>query len=442
MTQGTRALQKMGIIFGFPILIVVAYSSVSDVLRRAFGIPSVLQATVVLLALIVWFARSDLRPLGMVLQPMTLLLIAYCALLFISSAWAVDLPSADFRVSEAAKGLVILIIGAALMPSWARVRAGLATLVIVAASLAAISVVQIAVHLSNDLGGLVQVQAGNLYGSVSHARAAGPVSDPNFYGQILLITIPIAAFLAASSERRRSKVLFGVVAAVIFAGVMVTYSRGAMLSVLAMLLLVPFVIPVRGRVILRTAIAALLLMAVMPSAVVRRFETVTDIVSRRDNEPEDSRDASVDKRRLLFNSGVLMFEDAPLFGVGAGNFGRHYWHYAYEAGSAAAQYDDPGERQFPHSLYVELAAENGMVGLGCFLAAMAAAFLSLTRSRRALATRGASAASLLPASITIALAGYLVSSIFLHSAYQRYLWLLLAFAPAMARLAREPEEAA
>jgi len=47
-----------------------------------------------------------------------------------------------------------------------------------------------------------------------------------------------------------------------------------------------------------------------------------------------------------------------------------------------------------------------------------------------------------PASITIALAGYLVSSIFLHSAYQRYLWLLLAFAPAMARLAREPEVAA
>ena len=46
----------------------------------------------------------------------------------------------------------------------------------------------------------------------------------------------------------------------------------------------------------------------------------------------------------------------------------------------------------------------------------------------------------LTTSIGIALAGYLVSSLFLHSAYQRYLWLLLAFVPAIARLSRKYEE--
>ena len=125
-----------------------------------------------------------------------------------------------------------------------------------------------------------------------------------------------------------------------------------------------------------------------------------------------------------------MFDDAPLFGVGAGNFGRHYARYANEVGSSAPQYDDPGDRQYPHSLFVELAAENGLAGLLSFGIAMAIAFTTLTRTKTM---------SPLRIGILVALAGYLVSSLFLHSAYQRYLWLLLAFIPAIDRLLRREE---
>src|SRR5437763_10097467 len=100
MTESPEAhgpLLQRTITFGLPLLIVVAYTNVSDVLLRTFGIPSLLQATVLLLAVVVWLARDTLRPLGVVVQPVTLLLIAYCALLFISSAWADDLSWADFR---------------------------------------------------------------------------------------------------------------------------------------------------------------------------------------------------------------------------------------------------------------------------------------------------------------------------------------------------------
>jgi O-antigen ligase len=447
--EANAPLVQPAVTFGLPVLlpvlIFVAYTNISDVLLRTFGIPSLLQATILLLAVIVWLARDMLRPLGVIVQPVTLLLIAYCALLFISSAWADDLSWADFRISEAVKGLVILVIAAALMSSWARLRIGLATLVVTAAFLAAISLLQLALHdTTHDLGGLAQIQTGNLYGDVSEPRAAGPLSDPNFYGQILLIAIPIGAFLAASikkeTSQRRTRIFFAAAATVVFGGVLVTYSRGAMLSVGAMLLVVPLVIPVRARVVVPVAVAAALLMAVLPSTVVQRFGTVTNVFRERGDEREEARDASVDKRKLLFEAGVRMFDDAPLFGVGAGNFGKHYSRYAYEVGSSAAQYDDPGDRQYPHSLYVELLAENGLAGFACFAAAMAAAFVSLVRSRRALLARGAEDAALLAASIAIALAGYLVSSLFLHSAYQRYLWLLLAFVPAIARLSRDSPE--
>jgi len=428
--MSSLTVPRSALTFGFPILIAIAYTNVSDVLLRLFGIPSILQMAVVLVAIVVFLARDELRPLEIVLHPLTIAMAVYCAMLFVSSAWADALSAADFRISEAVKGLIIMIAGGALMSSWRRVRIAAATLTLVAASLAAISVLQIATHSTNQLGGLAQIQTGNLYADVAQPRAAGPVSDPNFYGQILLMTLPIAAALAAS----RRRILFAGIAVVIFAGVLVTYSRGAMLSIVAMLVLVPFVVRVRRHVVWKAALAAVLLTAVTPATVIRRFHTVTDVVtSEKGGQPEESRDASVDKRKLLLAVGLRMFDDAPLFGVGAGNFGRHYAHYANEVGSSAPQYDDPGDRQYPHSLYVELAAENGLAGLVSFAIAMAIALATLTRTK---------AMSPLRVGILIALAGYLVSSLFLHSAYQRYLWLLLAFIPAIDRLLRQEEAVA
>jgi putative inorganic carbon (HCO3(-)) transporter len=417
-------LPRSALKLGFPILIAVAYTNISDVLLREFGIPSLLQATVGVVAIVVFLAREELQPLEVVLHPLTIFMAIYCAVLLISSAWADNLAWADFRITEAVKGLIIMILGASLMSTWPRVRIALATLAVVAASLATASVLQIATHSTKAFGGLLQIQSGNIYADVSQPRAAGPVSDPNFYGQILLIALPIAAALAVTSARRKG--LFVCAAIAILAGVLVTYSRGAMLSVLAMFVLVPLFVPIRGHLVVKAAVAALVLMAVTPSAVVRRFNTVTDVVSKESGaQPEEARDASVDKRKLLMTVGLRMFEDAPFAGVGAGNFGKHYPRYSYEVGSSAPQYDDPGDRQFPHSLYVELAAENGLLGLASFAAAMVAAFVSLAPSRQK---------SFVTASIAIALAGYLVSSLFLHSAYQRYLWLLLAFVPAIERL--------
>ncbi|HEX3581730.1 MAG TPA: hypothetical protein VH087_08190, partial [Thermoanaerobaculia bacterium] len=159
--------------FAFPLLIAVAYTNVSDVLLRVLGIPSLLQATVAVVAIAVYLAREELQPLEVALHPVTLLMAVYCAILLVSSAWADNLAWADFRVSEAVKGLIIMILGASLMSTWPRVRIALGTLALVAALFAAVSVVQIATHANYDFAGLLQIQSGNLYGDVSQPRAAG-----------------------------------------------------------------------------------------------------------------------------------------------------------------------------------------------------------------------------------------------------------------------------
>ena len=66
---------------------------------------------------------------------------------------------------------------------------------------------------------------------------------------------------------------------------------------------------------------------------------------------------------------------------------------------------------------------------------MAAAFAMLRDARRKLLARGLEDYAAIAAALSIALTGYLVSSIFLHGAFQRYLWLLLGLSAAVTRLA-------
>src|SRR5947199_6697855 len=93
--------------FALPVLIIIVYTNASDLAIRAFSIPSILQPLIVLLALLVWILRAALKPSEVLFQPLTILLGAYCFVLFVSSLWARDVALADQRFSEALKSLAI-----------------------------------------------------------------------------------------------------------------------------------------------------------------------------------------------------------------------------------------------------------------------------------------------------------------------------------------------
>jgi hypothetical protein len=68
---------------------------------------------------------------------------------------------------------------------------------------------------------------------------------------------------------------------------------------------------------------------------------------------------------------------------------------------------------------------------------MVFALAALFRARRVLLARRARAHAGIVTGLVLALTSYLVTSLFLHGAFQRYLWLLLALAAAAAQLAGE-----
>ncbi|MCU1229067.1 MAG: hypothetical protein JWO97_1951 [Acidobacteria bacterium] len=435
-----RYRHRVPMSFGLVALVVIVYANASDLVTRATGLPSMLQPLIGLLAIVIWLQRRRLQPLSAIATPLTLLLFLYCYVLFTSTIWAKDMFLADQRVAEAGKGFAIYLLVAMIASSWSSLRQGMGAIVFVAGGLALLSLFQIATgRYDQDFFGFASVQTGTIYSDVSGARISGPLGDPNFYGQILLIALPLAVAGAVVTRNWIRRVSFALAALLITAITLLTYSRGAMLALAVMTVILLVSLRVRVMHIAAAGVAALMVLVVLPPDVTARFVTVEELLPGGKQESV-IRDASLEKRALVLNTAWQMFLDHPYLGVGAANFSTRYDRYSAMAGSAAPQYDEPGVEQFPHTLYMQIAAETGIVGFALFIAAMTVAFVSLYQSRSVLEAEGRTELAVIAAAIAVALSGYLLTSVFLHGAYQRYLWIVLGFTAAVERLRGRRDE--
>lgn len=438
-SSGTApAARGFGLAFGLPLLIVVMYTDISDVLMRRLPVPSLLQPLIALLTIAVFRARRALRPAEAALHPLAIAFAVYALVVFSTSIWARDVRLVDESLSEIVKALFICILTASLAARWDSLHRAFAALVATATVLAGTSVIQITTgRLMNAFLGLVNPQSGTIYESIAMPRAAGPPnSDPNFYARILLIVIPLAVGLAIVHRSLPRRIVYALAAAALTAGTLVTYSRGAMLGAGVMAMLLVIGLRVRPARVALAAAAGLAILFVMPETISRRFLTIDTLLPNYDTT--FVYDSSVEKRKLLVRSALAMFEANPLAGVGAGNYQRHYTHFANQIGSSWIDYHPPGTAEHPHGLYFEIAAETGLIGLMAFAAVVLAALLSLERSRRTLLARGEGDRAILAMTVSVAIVSYLVASVFLHETHLRYPALFFGFAIAVARLTREP----
>jgi O-antigen ligase len=87
------------------------------------------------------------------------------------------------------------------------------------------------------------------------------------------------------------------------------------------------------------------------------------------------------------------------------------------------------QQRDPHSLYVQLLAETGILGFSAFLAMVISLIRALNRACRAVEL-SPDLQDWLPwiSAIRLAIISYLLTSVFLHNAYIRYFWILVAMA--------------
>jgi O-antigen ligase len=199
-------------------------------------------------------------------------------------------------------------------------------------------------------------------------RAALGFGQPNALGLFLAMCVPLAAHEAG---RTRGAARAAAIAALVLItlGLIGTFSRGSWLSLLAgtgALLLVR-----SGRYALRVWLVAVV------------AAVLADIISGgalRDTVARTIDDWVIEQRIGLMLSGVLMFLDYPLAGVGPGGYADHVLQYGAWI---------PGFEDFlptPHNAFIQMAAESGIIGLLAFCAFLVAALRAAVRGARRVAS--------------------------------------------------------
>jgi probable O-glycosylation ligase (exosortase A-associated) len=189
--------------------------------------------------------------------------------------------------------------------------------------------------------------------------------DNNVAALMLAMGVPLCYF-AWEGGRSRWRWLFLLLIPCLLHAVLMTYSRGAMVALLVAAPLAGWRSRHRSRFAMMGLAVALMLPVLAGPEIRSRFFSIQ----------EHEQDDSANERRHSWGAGWAIACANPVFGVGVRNANL----FSFEHGAAF-----PG--QTIHSQYLQIAADNGFVGLGLYLTCLGAVALDLQRVRRQIAWR-------------------------------------------------------
>ena len=203
-------------------------------------------------------------------------------------------------------------------------------------------------------------------------RVYGPpnteLADNNAFGLALNMSLPMFVCLANIEESRAARIVLRLsfVAAVV--GVVLSYSRGALLGLACVLLAIAFQSKYRLRAIAATAILGLILVVAAPQQWIERMETL---------KTAEKTDASAQERFHSWNFATHLALEFPILGGGFETFTTPlYQRYGLSL------LTPEGIEFGPHSIYFQMLAEHGFPGLFLFLAILVSCALSAQRVKK------------------------------------------------------------
>lgn len=407
-------------VFALGLLVAVESSQIGEGLPQAGPLSvTVLAQGIALCALLL--AVHDRRA-RLAWSPVFLFALVFLATQALSALDSSDSGLVLSHVADVARDLVTLVLVTWLCVATGRFRFAVCVAVASVAALAGLTIVQeYALRNATTFGNLARL--GLAGAGTTTARHAGPLEDPNFWGRLLTLYTPLALSLWISGRTLRRWVWFGAFVTLLLGGFL-TQSRGAMIALgaamVAWLLLA-------GRkyarmLLLAPVVVALLLVNPITGP---RLSSLTEVRTASTGEGDES----LAGRATTQETGLAIFSAHPLFGTGVGTYEDEAPEFQRRLGIVKS------DVLAPHNVFLQMAAETGIVGLCAWLLFLASAALALARARLLLrripGPRGQSPGSWLALGALAGLVGWMVASGFLHLAQFRALLVLLGIGAAI-----------
>ena len=236
-------------------------------------------------------------------------------------------------------------------------------------------------------------------------RAAGPLGDANDFAFFMVAAVPLALALRTYGHRR----LWILCAALCVGAIAGSLSRGAALGLVVTAVWAVAAGHIRPRTVAWSAAmvtaALAVVVALVPALVTEKLEAKNKVAA-----------TNVDERMIRWLVSAEMTADHPVLGIGPGGFVTHYDRYVGDRDN------NPTHRlEVAHQMYLEVAAELGVVGLAAFLAI---GLIGWRAARRVVLARGPDRA--MAVGVQAGLVGMAVAAVFLTEQYYLPVWLFPA----------------
>ncbi len=393
---------KHGLAFaGVYLFTLMLYARPNDLFPALGAFPLVkILAISVLLIYIGSKAAAGARPSIWTLEISMLMVIAMLGLLFMPVA-ASPKDSLDTLADEYLKTVAIFILMVNLIDTRERLFSIWKMVVICGAALGLGAI-------NSFVKGEFTAQGLRIEGLVG-----GMFENPNDLATALNLLLPFAVLLTLTRQGL-ARLFFLCCAAVIAIGILVTFSRGGFLGLIASSAVLLWKIG-RGRRLKTTIGAALicgLMLAILPGGYGSRISTIFNT--------EQDQTGSAQLRRELMERAASVAISRPIVGVGMGNF------HIYSIKEKEA-----------HNAYLEIAAELGLAGLIAYLIVIFSPLRSLSRIERQTRERRSKSERemyWLSAALQATLIAYIVCSFFASIQYLWYLYYTAAYAVALRQI--------
>lgn len=420
LLAGFLALQRIE--YGLLILVTITYTRLSDVLIQYHGAPSVAKLFVpLLLALVLgrWVLYRE-EPASWLKTAVAL--GGYGLVIFASILWASQPNRTINGLEDYVKDALIALVIVMILRRGITLRRVIWCLLASAIFLATITTYQHLTHtFTNNYWGFAQADIRQIVGETSGYRIAGPLAS-NFYALVLVAIIPLALDRFWHEKGVVLRILAGWALLVCTLSIIFTYSRGGFLALIVVVGLMLLRRQPNPLVLVATLALVAIIWQFLPAEYTNRISTLGSLMPSSDTTSIEA-EGSFRGRLSEITVAWLMFAEHPIHGVGYANYNNNYLEYAATLGL-----DQRREERSAHSLYLEIAAESGILGLFAFGLILNTAFAGLKSARNKFRAHGLDDYAFISEALTVSLIGYLTGSLFLHLGYPRYFWMLIGIA--------------
>jgi O-antigen ligase len=410
--------------------VVLVYTDLLSILVKYHGMPPLARFAGWAVFGAVLGYRLIVRREGLVGDRVTIWLAAYGGVVALGLVYARNSSVVMPNVVEFTRIFLAYLIIVNMVTTTGRLRRTLWLLLAAGTVLAFLTIFQSATgYYENDFGGLAQFRVSEITGTNDAPRPGGTLGDANYYGQSLLILVPIALYFMVDGRKRLTKLAGGVASLALVIAIIFTYSRGDALALGIVLVAALLYKRPNPLFFVGGLLAVAIAIPLLPSNYLSRLTTIVDVA--KSNKQAILAEDSVRGRAGASQAAVEIFLDHPLIGVGRDNYPLYQLEYLAGTNLAKSSKGIP-----PHNLYLEVAAEHGLLGILVVGGLLLVTLRALFEARRRFRAAGDHSHAELAAWLSIGLLGYLVSAIFLHGAHIWMLGLQIAFVVALRQLSR------